>query len=610
MKNILLILCLIFSVFQIFGQKIKVLTNHIGYEPNGIKEAVVESYKGDEIKNCSIIFYNNNKKAADAKAIKVGKIDHWKNWYFWKVDFSSVNEEGEYYIECKTNRGPVRSFPFLIQKNILERHTISDVISYFKEQRSVGQNEKADRKMTFAEGRNDTVDVHGGWQDATGDYGKHLSHLSFSNYFIPQQIPMVEYSLCKSYEMLTKRNDENFNQIKKRMIDEILYGADYLVRIKDPKGSFYRSISAPGPDKLPGDRRITSAMTGFGIKKSANDTIAPGDVANSMYKNLNYEVSFRGGGGIAIAYLAMASQLDVFGDFSSEKYLKTAEDAFKYLELHNLEIISDSKNNIIDDYCTLSAAVELFKATKKKEYKNAADKMADNLWARLTTWKNYSNFWRADDGDRPFFHAVDEGFPVASLIYYLDICDNNTRQKVLNVIKKSLEFDLSITSEVPNAFGYARQLVQHKDGKRNSSFFYPHDTETEPWWQGEDARLASLASAARLAIPFYKTDKNFVKKLGKYADDQLNWILGLNPFDVCMLYGKGRNNPEYMFFGSWQYTCMPGGISNGITSGLNDEHDIDFNIPYSVTGKDYDWRWTEQWLPHDSWFLMAVSAGK
>ena len=88
----------------------------------------------------------------------------------------------------------------------------------------------------------------------------------------------------------------------------------------------------------------------------------------------------------------------------------------------------------------------------------------------------------------------------------------------------------------------------------------------------------------------------------------MNWILGLNPFDVCMLYGKGHNNPEYMFFGSYQYKNMPGGISNGITAGFNNEHDIDFNIPYSVTGKDNDWRWTEQWLPHDAWYLMAVSA--
>lgn len=228
----------------------------------------------------------------------------------------------------------------------------------------------------------------------------------------------------------------------------------------------------------------------------------------------------------------------------------------------------------------------------------------------MSSWKNYKNYWRADDSDRPFFHAVDEGFPAVSLIYYLDICDSNTKLKVLDVLKKSMLFYLSITSEVPNAFGYARQLVQHKNGERNSSFFYPHDAETEPWWQGENARLASLACAARLAIPFYNSDKELQKKLQKYADDQLNWILGLNPYDVCMFNGKGYNNPEYMFFNSWQYTCMPGGISNGITAGLYNQHDIDYNVPYSVTGKDYDWRWTEQWLPHDAWFLMAAAAGE
>ena len=292
----------------------------------------------------------------------------------------------------------------------------------------------------------------------------------------------------------------------------------------------------------------------------------------------------------------MASQLDVCGDFSSDVYLKTAEDAFAYLETHNLALASDGKNNIIDDYCALAAAVELYKVTKKDAYRVAANVRAESLMNRLVSWKNYSNYWRADDGDRPFFHAVDEGFPVVSLIYYLDICDSGVKQKVLDVVKKSLEFDLAVTSEVPNAFGYARQLVQHKDGTRNSSFFYPHDTETEPWWQGEDARLASLSCAARLAVPYFRSDKNFAEKLEKYGDDQLNWILGLNPFDASMLYGTGRNNPEYMFFATWQYTNMPGGISNGITSGLENEHDIDFNVPYSVTGKDYDWRWGEQWL--------------
>ena len=75
-----------------------------------------------------------------------------------------------------------------------------------------------------------------------------------------------------------------------------------------------------------------------------------------------------------------------------------------------------------------------------------------------------------------------------------------------------------------------------------------------------------------------------------------------------MMYGVGRNNPQYMFFDSWEFTNSPGGISNGITSGFKDEDDIDFDLKYTETGADNDWRWQEQWLPHAAWFLMAVSA--
>ena len=81
-------------------------------------------------------------------------------------------------------------FSIYIQKSILERNTISDAINYFKEERSAGRMDEADRHLSF-DGKAGTLDAHGGWWDATGDYGKHLSHLSFSTYFNPQQIPLV-----------------------------------------------------------------------------------------------------------------------------------------------------------------------------------------------------------------------------------------------------------------------------------------------------------------------------------------------------------------------------------------------------------------------------------
>jgi len=102
-------------------------------------------------------------------------------------------------------------------------------------------------------------------------------------------------------------------------------------------------------------------------------------------------------------------------------------------------------------------------------------------------------------------------------------------------------------------------------------------------------------------------DKPLHDSLESFATDQLNWILGLNPFDACMLEGTGHNNVEYGFFGTFEYTNAPGGIVNGITSGLENEHDIDLNLTYAQTGKDYDWRWSEQWLPHATWYMLAIA---
>ncbi len=297
------------------------------------------------------------------------------------------------------------------------------------------------------------------------------------------------------------------------------------------------------------------------------------------------------------------------GEFSSARYLKTAEDAFDYLEKDNLKLTNDGKENIVDDYCALAAATELYRATHKDIYKMAADRRAKNLMSRQISAGGYNNYWRADDGQRPFFHASDGGFPVVSLLYYSEIADVATKRQVLDTVKKSLEFELSLTAEVNNPFGYSREYVQDKTGARRSSFFFPHDSDAAPWWQGENARLASVATAARLAARVFSDDDSFRKQLETFATNQLNWILGMNPFDSCMLNGVGRNNPPYMYFDSWAFTNAPGGISNGITGGFHDENDIDFLLPYRETGADNDWRWGEQWLPHAAWYLLAVASG-
>jgi hypothetical protein len=467
----------------------------------------------------------------------------------------------------------------------------------------------ADRNMKIEGKEGVTVDAHGGWYDATGDYGKHLSHLSFSTYFNPQQIPLTAWSLLASYRELARRNDPYFRQYLRRLLDEGLFGADFLVRMKNPSGSFHITVSGRGPEKKPEDRLITPKATRHIILTPETKDKLRDYGKTAITDQASYEAGYREGGGLAIAALAVASSFGVGGDFAPADYLKAAEDAFAFLEKNNLLFANDGKENIIDDYCALVAASELFRATKAGKYREAADKRARSLMARLTGSGKNKDYWRADDGDRPFFHPADAGLPLVSLMIYQEIADVSIKDKVRETVRRSLGFELAVTKEVANPFGYSRQLVQSKDGARRTSFFFPHDTETAPWWQGENARLGSMAAASRLASRLFSEDRAFRTELSDFAQDQLNWILGLNPFDSCMLYGRGRNNPEYMFFNSYEYMNAPGGISNGITAGYTDEEDIDYNLHFAVTGKDDDWRWTEQWLPHASWLLFAVALG-
>src|ERR1700722_10856587 len=203
--NYYIVLCLLVFSPRSLAQDIKILINHIGYEPDAPKRAVILGHQADTVTSIRIVDEQTGKEIASVPAVKIGAVDHWKDWYFWSADFSQLRDQGTYFVECDAGHSTVRSFPFLVQHDLLERNTLSNVIYYFKGQRCSGLLDKADRNLQFQDSTN-TADVHGGWYDATGDYGKHLSHLSFSTYFNPQQIPFTDWSLFKDYEHLIRRD--------------------------------------------------------------------------------------------------------------------------------------------------------------------------------------------------------------------------------------------------------------------------------------------------------------------------------------------------------------------------------------------------------------------
>jgi hypothetical protein len=586
-----------------FGQ-VRVLADQVGYESTAAKQAIIAGTAQDRPGKFELVDADTAKTVYAGDLKPAGQVFDWKGHTFWIADYSGWRQPGHYTIHVHTESGEVQSCLFEIQDDILERDTLSNVIFYFKGQRSSGTFDEVDRHLALPGSPGTFVDVHGGWYDATGDYGIHLSHQNPTSYFNPQQTPLVVWSLLTSYNLLKSRNNDNFSEYERRLLDEGLFGADFLVRIKRPDGSFFESITAPGREKVAKDREIGNPNWRTRIKTDTSESTESIAQAEGPHA---YEASFRAGGGMAIAALALASTMPEEGEFPPARYLRAAEEAFQFLDRHNREVVNDGVENILDDYCALMAATELYKASHEEAYRSAAMNRAQSLMARLTSRGAWPDYWRADAGTRPYFHPSDAGLPVVSLLDYSAIATPQERQKVLQTVERSLRFELAVTAEVNNPFGYARQLVRTKDGRLRTAFFFPHDTEAAPWWQGENARLGSLAAAARLAAPFFPDKPEFQAALRSYAWNQLHWILGRNPFDTSMLMGSGHSNAAYMFFQSYKYTSAPGAVLNGITSALDDEDGIAFNQGFAVTGKDEDWRWTEEWLPHAAWYLYAIS---
>lgn len=557
------------------------LTNHIGYERLGPKKAIIQTSRPRlSSYTALLVCADSHQTVATLTVEKQGKVANWHQGHFYLIDFSSFNAPGNYYLRFDH----LRSSHFEIGEHILFDRTLSDVIHYFKSQRCGGIFDQQDRQAPLLNSE-ETADVHGGWYDASGDVSKYLSHLSYANYLNPQQTPMVVWNMLKGLSLL-EGNDKLAKFTATRLIEEALFGADFLVRMQNEKGFFYMTVF----DKWSKDtaqREICAYETQLGHKFD------------------DYQAGYRQGAGVSIAALASAARIEVHGEFDQQKYRNAAENGYWHLKEHNTQYLNDGEENIIDEYCALLAAVELFKTTKETRYLEESRVWANRLSARQMNDEHIQHFWAANqDGSRPYFHAAEAGLPVIALCEYLAIEDDSERASVAKqIITQACEFEVSITNRVKNPFGYPRQYVKGVDEAKRDAFFVAHNNESGYWWQGENARLGSLATMAYLVQPFIESEI-LKQQLSKLAQDSINWIVGLNPYDMCMLDGHGRNNPDYL--PQYGFFNAKGGVCNGITGGFEDEEDIAFNPPAQKDDMLQNWRWGEQWIPHGAWYLLAV----
>ncbi|ALN80745.1 glycoside hydrolase family 9 protein [Lysobacter antibioticus] len=569
-------------------QPLLVQINQVALERRGPKRAVVE-FAGEAGEGSYTVL-------RDGQPIKKGDLRPLQPFAEWgprkryfSVDFSDAEEVGRYEVEVRIGKQRAVSASVLVRDNAVFATTGTQLLGYFKRSR---HTDDADRNLRIFQ-TSRKVDAWGGWQDAGGDKGKYLSHLGYANHFNPQQASMAAWVLA--YGAHARKALFAAHGLQTQVEDEAFWGADYLHRVLDAEGYFYTTVfdqwGTPGVERM---------VTGYEGSAGTFTTL--------------YRSAFRAGGGMAIAALARASMLAKqagrHGEFDGAQYLADAERAYAHLRKFNPQYGADGKENIIDDYTALMALVELHNATGHSRYLDDARERAASLIAR----QQADGGFVSDGGSRPYYHAAEAGLPVISLSAYVDIePERGRRQRVLEAIGSALKHELAITNAVANPYGYARQRFQlTQDGKAAGEilegFFIPHRNETGYWWQGESARLASLSAA--MVIGGRKLAEQGTAGYGlsadraAYAQSQLDWTLGRNPYGISMLYGFGKKNPPTVLESAGE--MFVGGISNGITGAPGS--DTGAGISFAPGPDSEQWRWVEQWIPHTTWMLFAVMA--
>lgn len=561
-----------------------ILTNQIGYNTMLPKRAMFRSK--------FIVAAGTPFTIADAltsEAVYTGKIQKsenvkdWNDQWYSPIDFTGLMKPGYYHIQVSVNDKVYQSFDFEISAQLLTRRLVPAITNFFEGQKANSKEELSGDEHVKLFGSEKTVDLRGGWCDASGDVSKYFSHLAYTNFMNPQQTPLVDWSMIQCVESIPQLLTDT--SVKDSLTSAAFYGADYIMKSLSPEGYFYMTLFSYFK-KDPSERRVVGLLAD---SKTTSE----------------YQCGFREGGGMGVAALARISTWKQKSKYKPTEYLQAAERAFAHLHKNSIQYIDDHKENILDDYSALMASTELWIVTKKSMYQKEARLRAQKIEGRLSA---EGFFWSNDEKTRPFWHASDAGLPVLSLIRYLDVeTDKSFREKALASIKRYIDYQLKVSKEVVNPFGYPRQTVR-VNNKIQNGFFIPHENESGWWWQGENARIGSLATVmlrgGRLVYP----EKNALgvrSDVGEYACSLIDWELGNNPYQLCMMYGYGQVNVPYMA-AMYGHGSGIGGISNGITGGKDRPDGSGLEFKYEDNGNE--WRWSEQWIPHTAWFLQALTA--
>lgn len=543
------------SVASIAGET-TVLLNHVGFTPQGGKIALLpagisaKEFAVHDAETDAVVFKGELKE----RALDLGR--------FQLADFGSLDRSGTYLLRA----GGIASAPFAISSRVY-LPAIRHSITYFTKQRCGDSRTGYNTPCHVDDGKRDDdgthLDVTGGWHDAC-DVRKWVTATIYG---------MI--GLAGVLDRLGPTGEVDADAI----IDELRWGNLYFLKMQSPDGFVM--------DHCGGDQGNNFTDNQIG---TADDRVIRTEACE-----LPAQYNF-------IRAQAMLSRLTRDRDVVYSKQCATAANkAFDWcLKNRNPRAATSlaaalmalcELRHVIDDNRLLLQLREWSRRLIALQAKAVESGAIDGF------------FVRSHDDAKPSREIMHGNVPLQALCAIVEHFpthpDANAWREALS---KHVNYLLKMSER--GTFGtvpFGLYTGNDPGGNRKvDNYWYRwfslnrDEQRDSDWWVGINAHLASNGLGLTHAAKVLNRPQ-----LLAVAQRQLDWIMGVNPFDASTITAVGRNQPKLFETGEFKPVTplLPGGVMNGIGGTADDMPDL------SPGG----WNTCEYWTPMVAYTMLLMS---
>ncbi len=584
--NCILIFILIFLLsgihFPLNAQRLSrdknvdLLINQAGYLPYSAKKAVTKGEKEIDFDVINI----ETMKVAYSGTLTPKKGDFGT---YLTGDFSTLSQPGVYYVKSDT----LRSYPFEISSTVYDS-PMSLIVHYFSKQRCGASKTgylspcHVDDGIRMDNGKHQ--DVTGGWHDASD---------------LRQWVGATIYGvvgLAKAYEL----NDSP--AFRKKVMEELRWGNQYFLKMQEPQGYVMNYVGGDVRKHSDSNRWTDNEVGEEGgelhfVKPNAGES-----TADMLIFDANDDRVIRTDpAGLMGQYNFVIGEAMLARIFKKEdpSYAVQCEKAAIKCFDWSMDQDEDMDAGVMG--AAIQASIELYKTTHQTQYQDHAAKLASELkQLQETDSRGDINgfFYRQSSGREPYKNISRgcwEFIAVSDLIQTFPAHNDVESWKEMISIYAN---QYLVFMSAKNNFGIVPfgLFTEAPGGNRKTGqYWYRYFMQPElDWWVGINANIASAGVGLVKAAAILDEPELLAR-----AQRQLDWIIGVNPFNSSTLIGVGYNHPEH-FPGSTFIPTTPviqGAVMNGLGGDRND-------MPVIGTGI---WQISEYWTPMVAYTLWLLA---